>query len=185
MARFKNLGQQLLGGSKGDEEGPADGIERRSGRRIPLPLSVRFTLDDGSSHDGKLRSVNVTGMSIEPGDAAGLGSRLSVGFEGYPDVCPPFVLVGEVRSIVTDEETGAPVAMGVEIDRRTTPPDALKDYRKLVLHYVHHKPLLAGVDKGYFEGRCPSCGWIGRVGERHPVCSRCGTKVLPIQGESR
>ena len=183
MDRLKKLGQQLLGGPKPQEDPREVPVERRAGRRIRLPLTVRFTMDDGSTHEGKLRDVNVSGLSIEPGGAARVGSRLSIAFDGYPDVCQAFVLVGEVRSLLTDTESGAPTAMGIEIDRRTTSPDALKNYRSLVLHYVHHKPLLDQVHKGYFEGRCPSCGWIGRVGERNPACSRCGTKVVPVQSE--
>jgi hypothetical protein len=128
--------------------------------------------------------VNLTGLSIETAEAVPVGSRLSIGFEGYPEVCPAFVLFGEARRIVTDPTSGAPIAIGIEIDRETTPSDALKGYRSLVLHYVRHKPLLDDINKGYFEGRCPSCDWVGRVGERNPVCSRCGSKVLPVQSQS-
>ena len=92
------------------------------------------------------------------------------------------MLVGKVKGMITDDESGTPVAMGVEIDRDTTTPEALQGYRSLVRHYLHHRPLLEGVDKGYFEGRCPACGWLGRVGSRNPVCSRCGQKVEPVQG---
>jgi phage FluMu protein Com len=49
-----------------------------------------------------------------------------------------------------------------------------------VLHYLHHKPLLEDMNQGYFEGRCPSCEWIGRVGRRRPHCSRCGGAVVPV-----
>ena len=183
--RLKKLGQQFLGEQKAEKQAPEPAVERRAGRRIRLPIAVRFRTADGSTQVGKVRDVNLTGLSIETAEAQQVGNRLSIGFEGYPDVCPAFVLFGEVRRIVTDPTSGAPTAMGVEIDRATTSPDALKDYRSLVLHYLHHKPLLDDIHKGYFEGRCPSCDWVGRVGERNPVCSRCGTKVLPVQSESR
>jgi hypothetical protein len=180
--RFKKLGQ-LLGTEKPKERPAEVAVERRAGRRVALPIPIRFTLSDGSTHDGKTLEVNLAGLSLEPPAGAQIGSRLSIGFQGYPGVCEPFVLVGEVRQVVTDPESGAPTALGIQIDRRATSPEESKSYRALVKHYLHHRPLLNDVDKGYFEGRCPSCQWIGRVGRRNPVCSRCGTKVEPIQAE--
>ena len=183
MDRLKKLGK-LLGGDEPKERPPEVAVERRAGKRVRLPVGVRFTMADGSAHEGKLREVNLRGLSIEPPGAGQIGDRLSVGFAGYPGVCPSFVLVGKVKGMITDDESGAPLAMGVEIDRDTTTPEALQGYRSLVRHYLKHRPLLEGVDKGYFEGRCPACGWLGRVGNRNPVCSKCGEKVEPVQGEN-
>jgi hypothetical protein len=180
--RLKKLGS-LFGTEPQKDATVEGGVERRAGKRVRLPLAVRFTLDDGTSHEGKLREVNLRGLSMEPPATARVGTRLSVGFEGYPGVCDAFTLVANVRQIVTHDESGEPVAIGVEIDRRSTTPEELQSYRNLVRHYLHHRPLLDGVNKGYFEGRCPSCDWLGRVGRRNPVCSRCGTKVEPVQGE--
>jgi hypothetical protein len=181
--RLKKFGSLFGAESKPKEEGPPEGVERRAGKRVPLPLAVRFTLADGTSHEGKLREVNLRGLSLEPPAGASVGTRLSIGFEGYPGVCDAFALVGNVRQILTNDESGEAVAMGVEIDRQSTTPEELQSYRNLVRHYLHHRPLLDGTQKGYFEGRCPSCGWLGRVGRRNPVCSRCGTKVEPVQSE--
>jgi hypothetical protein len=74
--------------------------------------------------------------------------------------------------------------VGVELDRKATPPEGIQGYRTLVLHYLHHKPLLDDVTKGYFEGRCTKCDWAGRVGAKAPRCPRCGGKVEPTRSEA-
>jgi hypothetical protein len=180
--RLKKFGS-LFGAEPRKDTAPEGGVERRAGKRIRLPLTVRFTLKDGTSHDGKLHEVNLRGLSVEPAATAEVGALVNIGFDGYPGVCDAFSLVGNVRQIMTDEESGEPLAMGIEIDRKSTTPEELQSYRNLVRHYLHHRPLLDGVNKGYFEGRCPSCNWLGRVGRRNPVCSRCGTRVELVQGE--
>jgi len=85
-----------------------------------------------------------------------------------------------VRRVLISMGRDTEDAMGFELDRDVTSADALKNYKKVVLHYLHHKPLLEDMTQGYFEGRCPSCEWIGRVGRRRPHCSRCGGQVVPV-----
>jgi len=102
----------------------------------------------------------------------------AIQFEGYPRVCGPFLLLGTVVR-VTDE---VPPAAVVELNREATGEEALGQYRKLVLHFIRHRGLLEELWKGYFEARCPACGWIGRVGERSKTCAKCGGTVVPVAG---
>ena len=127
-----------------------------------------------------MRDVNLPGVSIESTTPVQVGDRVSIGFDGYPEVAPPFALSGVVRRVLLSQDPGTRDAMGIEIDRETTSADALKNYRRVVLHYLHHKLLLEDINQSYFEGRCPKCDWIGRVSRRRPNCSRCGGTVVPI-----
>ena len=154
--------------------------ERRSGKRVPLPIAVRIKVNDREIRDARVRDVNLPGIAIESTTPVQVGDRVSIGFDGYPEVAPPFALTGTVRRVLHSREPGASDAMGIEIDRDATSADALKNYKRVVLHYLHHKPLLEDINQGYFEGRCPSCDWIGRVGRRRPHCSRCGGAVVPV-----
>ena len=154
-------------------------VERRSGPRILLPLAARIKIGPSDPREVRVKDVNLRGLALVPADGVDVGERINVGFDGYPNVCPGFALVGVVRRIVPGEEPGEPSALGIEIDRDGTSADAQKNYRRLVLHYVRHRPLLEDASQGYFEGRCTSCDWVGRVGRRRPVCSRCGSKVVP------
>jgi hypothetical protein len=154
--------------------------DRRSGKRVPLAIAVRIKVNDREIREARVRDVNLPGLSIESTTPVQVGDRVSVGFDGYPEVAPPFALTGTVRRVLLAEEPDGADAMGIEIDRETTSADALKNYRKVVLHYLHHKPLLEDLNQGYFEGRCRSCDWIGRVGRRRPYCSRCGAAVSPL-----
>jgi len=154
--------------------------ERRSGKRVPLPIAVRIKVNDREIRDARVRDVNLPGIAIESTTPVQVGDRVSIGFDGYPEVAPPFALTGTVRRVLQSQEPGASDAMGIEIDRDVTSADALKNYKRVVLHYLHHKPLLEDMNQGYFEGRCPSCDWIGRVGRRKPHCSRCGGAVVPV-----
>jgi hypothetical protein len=160
----------------------APGSERRSGKRVPLPIAVRIKVNDREIRDARVRDVNLPGLAIESATPVQVGDRVSVGFDGYPEVAPAFALTGTVRRVLMSQDPGTSDAMGIEIDREATSADALKNYRKVVLHYLHHKPLLEDLNQGYFEGRCPSCEWIGRVGRRRPYCSRCGAAVSPVSG---
>lgn len=190
FSKLKKLGERFLKpeppkANFKDAPLPADvGSERRAGRRVFLPLEVRVKLGDEDPRKAKVRDVNLTGLAVEPDFDVKLRDRVSVGFDGYPEVCPAFALVGRVRRIIEPTETSRLPAMGLEIDREKTSADAQKNYRRLVIHYLHHRPLLEGVNAGYFEGRCTSCDWVGRVGKRKPQCSRCGAKVVPLEEES-
>jgi hypothetical protein len=154
--------------------------ERRSGRRLPLPIAVRIKVNDREIREARVRDVNLPGLAVESSTPVQVGDRVSIGFDGYPEVAPPFALTGTVRRILPNKEPDTDDAMGIEIDRDLTSADALKNYKRVVLHYLHHKPLLEDINQGYFEGRCPSCDWIGRVGRRRPHCSRCGGQVVPV-----
>lgn len=159
---------------------PADvPVDRRSGPRVPLPLAARIKVGSSEPREVRVKDVNLRGLAVVPGDGMEVDERISVGFDGYPNVCPGFALVGVVRRFVPSDVPGEPQAMGIEIDRESTSADAQKNYRRLVLHYLRHRPLLEDATQGYFEGRCTSCDWVGRVGCRRPVCSRCGSKVVP------
>lgn len=155
-------------------------MERRSGRRVALPLEIRIKIGDQDAQKARLRDVNVNGFLLEPADGLEPGDGISVGFDGYPEVSPAFAITAVVRRIVPPTKPGESSAMGLEIDRERTSADAQKNYRRLVLHYLHHRPLLEHLSQGLFEARCESCNWVGRVGRRKPVCSRCGAKVVPL-----
>jgi hypothetical protein len=157
------MGRRLLG----QPEAKA-GPERRSGKRVPLPVPVRVQVADQPARPARVGEVNLPGFSLEPCEGARVGEPVRVEFDGYPDVSPPFAVQGQIVRIIGDHSE----AMAIEVDRKGTPPDALKHYRSLVRHYLHHKPLLEDINKGYFEGKCESCGWVGRVGRRAPRCSQ-------------
>jgi len=160
------------------DESP-EGSERRFGKRVKLPLTVRVHVEEGPELAAKVRDVNARGMGLDFVVGGEPGKRLTIAFDGYPGVSEAFSLVGRVVSVVNPVTS----SVGVEVDRKATPPGDIQRYRTLVLHYLHHKPLLEDVTKGYFEGRCAKCGWVGRVGARAPRCSRCGGKVEPIRAD--
>jgi PilZ domain len=182
---LKKIGQRFLRGEGAKTNVKAQpipegvGMERRSGRRVALPLEIRIKVGDKDVQKARLRDVNMKGLSLEPADGIEPGESLSVGFDGYPEVSPAFALTAIVKRIVPPTKPGEPSALGLEIDREKTSADAQKNYRRLVLHYLHHRPLLDDINQGYFEARCENCDWFGRVGKRKPVCSRCGSKVTP------
>ncbi len=160
------------------DEAP-EGVERRFGKRVKLPLTVRVRVEDGPEVTAKVRDVNARGMGLDFVVGGEPGKRLTIEFDGYPGVCEAFSLVGRVVNVINAVTSG----VGVELDRKATLPEGIQRYRTLVLHYLHHKPLLEDVTKGYFEGRCTKCGWVGRVGARAPRCSRCGGKVEPVRSD--
>lgn len=168
----------LLGRLKGalGERGRAEIPDRRASKRVTLPIPVRLKIGDGEPTMERLHDFSQQGLCFEAVTSGVPGERVIVRFDGYPDVCEAFNLAGEVARVTQD----APYGLVIEIDRQNTPPEALQQYRALVLHYIRHKPLLEQVGKGYFEGRCVACEWIGRVGERKPTCPRCGKGVVPI-----
>ena len=186
FSKIRKMGQRLLRGESSAnnvkvQSIPADvGIERRSGRRVPLPLDVRIKIGNGDARLARLRDVNLSGLSITPADGVEVGDRVSIGFDGCPEVALPFALVGVARRILPSEEPGESSAIGLEIDRELTSADAQQNYRRVVRHYLHHRPLLDDMSKGYFEGRCTRCDWVGRVGRRNPQCSKCSAKVVPL-----
>ena len=178
VRRLMEMGRRFLGG----ETKPQPAVERRAGMRVELSLSVQARVEDGGWEAARIRDVNLTGLRIEPAGDARPGQTVTIQFEGYPGVAPAFSLVGRVSRLIADPNAvDDSLAMAVQVDRAATSEEARKNYRLLVLHYVRHRPLLEDVDKGYFEGRCASCGWVGRVGQRKPQCPHCGgTQLAPV-----
>ena len=145
----------------------------RASPRSRLPIPVRVKVGHASSRESRLHDVSVSGFRIAWTDEAQVGETAIVRFDGYPGVCPAFVLLGRVVRIVTGKEPG----VGIVIDRAGSADTALEQFRRLVLHYMRHRPLLAELARDFFEGRCEECEWVGRVGTRSPVCPRCGGRV--------
>lgn len=164
-----------LKGALGDDDREKT-PERRSSRRVRLPISVRLKIETHPPTTRTLVDMSQHGLRVEGIEGGKTGDAVTVRFDGYPDVCEPFILAGEVVRTTADPPPG----LVIHIDRDRTPAEALQQYRTLVLHYIRHKPLLDELGRGYFEGRCPACGWIGRVGLKGPTCSRCGKPVVPV-----
>ena len=175
VRRFMEMGRRFFGGER---ETRKPTVERRAGMRVELSLAIQVKVGEGDWNQARIRDVNLTGLRIEPAGGARPGETVAMQFEGYPDVAPAFSLAGRVSRIIAAEPGGSEESMAVHVDRAATPQEALKNYRMLVLHYVRHRPLLEDVDKGYFEGRCSSCGWVGRVGQQKPICPHCGGKQV-------
>lgn len=175
VRRLMEMGRRFFGGET--KQQPA--VERRAGMRVELSLAVQVRVGEGDWQPARIRDVNLTGLRVEPAGDARPGETVAVQFEGYPGVSPAFSLMGRVSRLIADPQgPDDGLAMAIQVDRVATPEDARKNYRLLVLHYVRHRPLLEDVDKGYFEGRCTSCGWVGRVGQRKPQCPHCGATEL-------
>ncbi len=149
---------------------------RRTSKRVKLPIPVQLRVEDRETKKRRLRDFSQQGLCVEAAGDGVPGESVAVRFEGYSEVSEPFILAGDIIR-VTEED---PPGLVILIDRGRTPSDALDRYRTLVLHYIRHKPLLDELGKGYFEGRCESCGWIGRVGAKKPTCSGCGGRVVPV-----
>lgn len=197
LSRLKKLGKRLLAnrGPKVNVKAqpiPHDvAAERRSGRRVPLPLEIRVKLsEDDDPRKAKIRDVNMTGLAVEPALGVQVDDRVHLGFDGYPSVCPAFALVGRVRRVVdvdveeVEDVADVVSAAGLEIDREQTSADAQLNFRRLVRHYLHHRPLLDSVGEGFIQGRCVSCDWVGQTGKRKPRCPRCTSRVEPIEDEA-
>jgi hypothetical protein len=175
-------GRKLLGRLKGlgrkETDAPVeDGANRRASKRVALPIPVQLKIGEGNFEERRLRNVNLVGLCIEAAGPAAEGEMAAIQFEGYPRVCDPFLLLGTVVRLTDD----VPQAAVVEVNRKATGEEALAQYRKLVLHFIHHRGLLEDLWKGYFEARCPACGWLGKVGERSKTCAKCGGTVVPVK----
>jgi hypothetical protein len=159
-----------------DKQSPAarraDGTHDRA-TRTRLPIPIRAKIGRTQSHESRLHDVSATGFRIDWSDEAEVGQMAIVRFDGYPSVCPAFVLMGRVVRIVTGKEPG----LGIAIDLTGSTKPALEHFHRLVGHYREHRPLLDEMPRDFFEGRCAECDWVGRVGERSPVCPRCGGRV--------
>lgn len=168
LGRLKSLGR--LKAEKSTWEGP----ERRASKRVDLPIPVELKLGQGDFQATRLSDVSLHGMAVENVGSAPVGEIAALQFEGYPGVCEPFLILGRVVRVTDDD----PAGVGIEIDSQATGEEAMGLFKTLVRHFLHHRGLLEDLWKGYFEGRCKSCGWIGRVGERSPRCPKCGEKDI-------
>lgn len=155
---------------------PESEREERAGPRSRLPIPVRVKIGRAPSRQSRLRDVSVSGFRIDWDGPAEVDEPAVVRFDGYPEVCPVFLLQGRVARLIPGRRPG----VGIAIDRAGSPPEALASFRRLVLHYLRHKPLLDELGRDFFEGRCKECDWIGRVGARAPVCPRCGERVRAL-----
>ena len=166
--------------SERDQSPPAkDAAQRpqeRAAPRAKLPIPIQAKIGLAPSRGSRLRDVSVSGFQIEWPVAAEVGEAAIVRFDGYPGVCPAFILHGRVVRLVAGESPG----LGIAIDREGSSPEGLEQFRQLVLHYMRHKPLLEEISRDFFEGRCDACEWVGRVGARAPVCPRCGERVRAL-----
>lgn len=161
---------------------PNDGAEpdRRASKRLELAIPVRLKLAGGEFESRRTLDISLHGVAVAGPPSGKPDEPAEVQFQGYPDICDPFILFGHVVRLVEED----PGAVAIRIDRTNTPQGALDQYRKLVLHYVRHRPLLEQTESGFFEGRCAECGWIGHVGERKPRCPKCGgEEIAPVTGE--
>ena len=148
-------------------------IDRRQSKRALLRIPVMVRIGEQDPTESTLYDISPSGLSLEGELAAGPGDHFWVRFEGYPGVCKTFVLAGEIVRFTGNR----PVRTAAKIDRRQTRSQSLDQYRKLVLHYLRHKPLLEEKADAFVEGRCATCSWVGRVSVRKPMCSRCGLRI--------
>lgn len=165
-------GRRLLAPKK---EAGQDADERRVTNRIPLRIPVQACVGGGKFQDCRILDINLRGFALEAGQDAEPGGTIAVTFAGLPMVTPRFTLIGNVVRRVQGN------AVGIQVDRSHSSREALGNYRTLVLYYLRHRPLLEDLSAGYFEARCTDCGWLGRVGRRSPVCSRCKGRVEPLR----
>jgi len=158
---------------------PPPEIEQRASKRVDLPIPVMVRVGEGDFKAVTLRDLGLLGLSISKPPAAPVGSVVTIQFGAYEGISKAFQLRTRVSRVGADEEEAV---VGVTVNRDETSDDALRQYRRLVLHYVRHRPLLEDLRQGYFEGGCTaeSCNWLGRVGAGKPVCSMCGAPVKPL-----
>lgn len=154
----------------------APGSPERGSPRARLPIPVRARIGQAPSRQSRLHDVSVSGFRIAWTAEAEVDDAVVARFDGYPGVCAAFLLQGRVVRVIAGKEPG----LGVAIDRAGCSPEALEQFRRLVLHYMRHRPLLDELARDFFEGRCEACDWIGRVGARAPVCPRCGERVQAL-----
>jgi hypothetical protein len=175
LGNLMKLGRRFFGAETEQAEEPV--VERRAGKRIPLRLPIDACLEGSKFQEGKLVDVSLRGLALDLPENGTPGQRVSVRFRPSLAGEPMFMLQGRVVRILESN----PERVGVNVRRSDNPPQALDSFRKLILYYLHHKPLLEELNAGYFEGRCASCNWVGRVGERRPRCAMCGGTVERIQ----
>ena len=165
LSRLVKLGRRVLGAETRQTEAP----ERRASTRVPLRLPVDACLDGGSFQEGKLVDVSLRGLALDLSEDGAPGQRVSVRFRESKAGEATFLLQGRVVRVLESH----PERVGVSMRRAENPPEALESYRRLILYYLRHRTLLEDLNSGVFEGRCPSCNWVGHVTEQSPGCPMC------------
>jgi hypothetical protein len=171
LGHLMKLGRRFLGAETQQAPGPA--VERRAGKRVPLRLPVDACLEGSKFQEGKLVDVSLRGLAVDLVENGAPGQRVSVRFRPTQAGESTFMLQGRVVRILESN----PERVGINVRRTDNSQEALESYRKLILYYLHHRPLLAELNSGHFQGRCASCDWVGRVGERGLSCPTCGGPV--------
>ena len=103
------------------DEAP-EGPERRFGKRLKLPVTVRVRVADGPVLATKVHDVNARGLSLEAVAGARVGDQLAIEFDGYPGVCAAFSIIGQVVRIVDPVANG----VGVQVSRTATTPESVQ-----------------------------------------------------------
>lgn len=157
--------------------------ERRLGRRVPMRIPVQITTLDGLTWAGRVCDVNKRGLAIEPNQGIAKTEHLTAAFPAYEGVWPNFELKVVVRRLVADPQTKRNVALGVEIDRGRTSPEAAQAFGKMVLHFLRDRMLLKEQNEGRHVARCISCDWIAMEETSEPRCPICKSRLIPHESE--
>jgi hypothetical protein len=165
LSHLVKLGRRILRAETEETAVP----ERRASQRIPLRLPVDACLEGSKFQEGKLVDVSLRGMALDLAEEGAPGQRVSVRFRRSQAGEAAFLLQGRVVRVLD----ASPERVGVNVRRTENPPEALESYRRLILYYLHHRPLLEELNSGVFQGRCAACNWVGHVAEQGPSCPMC------------
>jgi hypothetical protein len=171
LGSLMKLGRRFLGTETQETEDPA--VERRASTRIPLRLPVDACLEGGKFQEGKLVDVSLRGLALDLAEDGAPGQKVTVRFRKSQAGEATFMLQGQVVRVLESN----PERVGVNVRRTENPPEALESYRGLILHYLRNRTLLEDLNSGVFQGRCPSCNWVGHVAEQGPSCPMCSGPV--------
>ncbi len=178
LSHLVKLGRRFLGAEA--EQTPQPAVERRSSTRIPLRLPVDACLEGSRFHEGTLIDVSLRGLALDLAEEGAPGQRVSVRFRKSQAGEATFMLQGRVVRVLESN----PERVALNVRRTENAQDALESYRKLILHYLHNRPLLEELNSGVFEGRCAACNWVGHVAEQGPSCPMCRGPVERVAGRS-
>lgn len=109
-------------------------LEKRRVKRENLSIPVKAIVDTRELANARAMNFSPLGLYIQVSPAPPRGNTIDLSFEHLNKEETPVQIKGRVvwNSRVPHE------GMGIEIDRKATSPEALKDYRSLVLHYIRH-----------------------------------------------
>ena len=106
---------------------------RRGGVVVPV-----IVVAGGSRLHGATEALNASPSGLFIGcdpPSMPIGTRVEILLTA-PDEEEPVRVVGTVVRHSNDPSPG----MGIQIDRNSTPPEALQRYRALILHAIRHRP---------------------------------------------